>query len=198
MEIFLSLLSNLSDNIVTITLAIISGIYVVATNTKKYELTENYRREIMSWHKEVVQLMIEIIHSCRSGDFYLDSFSQERNKLLANLSALAEIGRLYFPNILKNEVGKRKPSAYRGYRHIAIKCILKFYYVALDSNNFNCKESIELMWKFEREFTSFIFDMFKPRIRNKEYSKYLSITIPEEQSKEDSVSQNTNSIKVFR
>lgn len=33
--------------VVTVLIAIIGGIYAIATNTKKYELTESYRKELL-------------------------------------------------------------------------------------------------------------------------------------------------------
>ncbi|MDE6729169.1 MAG: hypothetical protein K2J71_00125 [Oscillospiraceae bacterium] len=184
--------------IVTIAIAAVSGIYAVSTNTKKYELTENYRCEIMSWHKSVVQIMIKIIHSCESGTFYLESFSKEREELLSSLSTLAEIGRFYFPNVIKNDsFGKKKPSAYQGYRHIVLEFVLHFYFKALHSDSSHSSRDICSMWKFEREFTSFIFDMLSPRTRSKEYSKYLSITIPDGKSMEDFISDSPHNFETF-
>ena len=190
---------RISDNavtvIVTITIAIISGIYAVITNTKKYELTENYRCEIMSWYKEVVRNMILMIVYCGSNTQNLDSFLQIKNELLANLSSLAEIGRIYFPNIIRDEFGKEKPSAYRGYRHIVTEFIIQFYLIA--SKEIVLQKDLHSLWNLERHFTSFVFDMFKPRKRNKEYAKYLSITIPKGQSIEDYLSQSPEIYSAF-
>lgn len=181
--------------LITVVIAIIGAIYAIITNTKKYELTENYRCEILSWYKSVSETMIDIIHYCESGMFYSENFSQHRTELLSKLSLLTEIGRFYFPNIIKNdEFGIEKPTAYQGYRHINLEFLLHFYLVAKDKSS---NKEIELMWKLERAFTSFIFDMIMPRKRNKEYSKYLSIIIPKGQSIYDYVDDNPKNIGTF-
>lgn len=47
---------------VTLLIACVGGIYAITTNTKKYELTESYRKELLRWYATVVDLMIGIIH----------------------------------------------------------------------------------------------------------------------------------------
>ena len=140
--------------------------------------------------------MIKIIHHCESGEFYTEEFLNERTKLLSRLSSLTEIGRFYFPNVIKDDnFGAEKPAAYQGYRHINLEFLLNFYFIA--SKELNSK-TIGLLWNLERQFTSFMFDMIKPRKRNKEYSRYLSIVIPKGQSIEDYMAENPKNIKVFR
>ena len=46
--------------VVTILIAAIGGIYAIITNTMKYELTENYRKELLQWYSTVVDLMIKL------------------------------------------------------------------------------------------------------------------------------------------
>lgn len=172
---------------VTNVISIITAIYAIISNTKKYELTEDYRKELISWYKSVVDIMIAVIHYSESGILDSKDFSSEKTKLLSQLSALAELGRFYFPNIIKkDEFGENKPSAYRGYRHIALEFIIHFHRIAInDSTN----EYIELLWEYERQFTSFIFDMVKPRNRHKKYAKYLSEILPKNVSLEEYVKQ---------
>lgn len=181
--------------IVTIIISIVGAIYAIATNTKKYELTENYRCEIFSWYREVVKNMIAIIHLIDTDEFYMQPYTK-RQEYLAELSTLAEIGRFYFPNVIKGDnFGAEKPCAYQGYRHIVLEFILHFYYVASKPYSSTTTDSL---WKLERQFTSFIFDMIKPRKRNKEYRKYLSIIIPEGKAIEDFLAETPQNIFVFR
>lgn len=199
MEIVISFITenaaNILNVVVTIIIASITAIYTISTNTKKYELTERYRCELLSWYRDAVETMMEIINYCESGEFYLESFSQERIKSLSKLSALVEIGRFYFPNIIKNDgFGKHKPAAYQGYRHIELEFLLNFYFIASNEPN---KRQINSLRQLERQFTSFIFNMIEPRKYNKKYSKYLSITIPQGQSIEDYLEENPNNIEMF-
>lgn len=181
--------------IVTSLIAVTGGIYAIITNTKKYELTESFRQEILEWYSSVVKVMINIIHFCENGDFYANERSSEKAEMLSQLSALAEIGRFYFPNVIKKDgFGNEKPSAYRGTRHVVLEFILQFYFIALKSAD---KEDTSILWKLEQNFTSFIFEVIKPRKRNKIYSKYLTITIPQGKSLMDFLYENPSNIFIF-
>lgn len=180
---------------VTIVISIIAAIYAIVSNTKRFELTEDYRRELISWYKSVVDIMIAIIHYSESGIFMSEDFSKEKARSLAQLSALAELGRFYFPNIIKKDrFGNHKVSAYKGYRHIVLEFVINFHDIASD----NITEiTIKSMWNIERRFTSFIFDMIKPRKRNKKYAKYLSEILPPNVSLEEYVFDKHNNSTLF-
>lgn len=99
--------------VVTVLIPVIGGIYKIVTSTKKYELTENYRKELLQWYTSVVEIMIRIIHSMESQEFFSDEFQPQKTEMLSRLSALTEIGRFYFPNVIKGDYfGHDKPSAY--------------------------------------------------------------------------------------
>lgn len=181
--------------LVTIVIAVIGGVYAIVTNTKKYELTENYRKELLDWYSTTVSIMIDIIHHVKSGEFFELSFKPKRIELLSRLSTQTEIGRFYCPNVIKKDgFGKRKPSAYQGYRHINLEFLLHFYSVACNADSTGCAN---VLWDMERHFTSMIFDTIEPRKRNKLYSKYTEITIPEGRSIEDYIRENPEKISVF-
>lgn len=181
--------------VVTVLIAIVGGIYAIVTNTKKYELTENYRKELLQWYSSVVDLMVKIIHCSKSGEFFSPDFMHEKTNMLSRLSALTEVGRFYFPNVIKGDnFGSQKPSAYQGYRHINLEFLLHFYKVASQAND---NIHIALLWKLERNFTAVIFDMIEPRKRNHDYSKYLALTMPEGRAIEDFLDENPNNINIF-
>lgn len=182
--------------VVTIVIALIGGIYAIVTNTKKYELTENYRQELLQWYTSVVTLMIRIIHLSETGEFASPKFSQQKTEMLSQLSAMAEVGRFYFPNVDKKDgFGKHKPSAYQGYRHINLEFLMHFYHIALGDET---GSQTKLLWHLERNFTSVIFDMIEPRKRNKKYAKHLTIVFPKDRSMKDFIYENPQNIKVFK
>ena len=120
--------------VVTVLIPVIGGIYKIVTSTKKYELTENYRKELLQWYTSVVEIMIRIIHSMESQEFFSDEFQPQKTEMLSRLSALTEIGRFYFPNVIKGDYfGHDKPSAYQGYRDICLEFLVYFYNTALKS-----------------------------------------------------------------
>ena len=179
--------------IVTIIIAVIGGIYAIITNTKKYELTENYRQELLSWYINTIDIMIKMIHLIENQSFHSTSIKFE---LLSKLSTQIEIGRFYFPNVIKGDLyGIKKPSAYQGYRHINLEFLIHFYNIVYHTKDSTC---ISLLWKLERNFTSMIFDIINPRKRIKSYSKYIAITIPKGDSIEDFLDKNPMNYRVFK
>lgn len=182
--------------VVTVLIAMIGGIYTIVTNTKKYELTEDYRKELLQWYSSVVDLMIRIIHSFESGEFYSSEFLLQKTDMLSRLSALTEVGRFYFPNVIKGDnFGREKPFAYQGYRHICLEFMLYFYHIASKASDSSYSN---LLWKLERNFTSVVFDMIEPRKRTHDYAKHLALTIPEGKSIEDFIYESPGNINKFR
>ena len=138
--------------VVTVLIPVIGGIYKIVTSTKKYELTENYRKELLRWYTSVVEIMIRIIHSMESQEFFSDEFQPQKTEMLSRLSALTEIGRFYFPNVIKGDYfGHDKPSAYQGYRDICLEFLVYFYNTALKSVD---DSNVSVLWKQERNFTA--------------------------------------------
>lgn len=172
--------------VVTIIISVIRGIHKILTDTKKYELTESFRKELLDWYASVTNLMIGIIHYIKEDRFFKPDFIDKKTEMLSRLSALAEVGRFYFPNV-EREIGKSKPSAYQGLRHVNIEFIIQFY----NNSNYQKTADIGFLYQMERNFTSVIFDIVDPRKRNQEYAKYLAMTIPEGQSIEDFIYENS-------
>lgn len=159
---------------VTIIIAVIGGIYAIITNTKRFELSEQYKNELLSWYGKVVFVISKLQGECTG---------KERNNALQELSALIEIGRFYFPNINKKDgYGKEKPLAYQGYRHVALDFLVLIYQMGDDTNISKCREKIEYM---ERNFTSIVFEVVAPNDRIKNIKQYAKIIMPPQMSIED-------------
>lgn len=81
-------------------------LYTVISNTKKFELTYQYYQDVVAWHSDVIKVITQL-KATHEGN--------SKNVYLAELSALIETGRFYFPNIyLHDNFGSDKPMAYRG------------------------------------------------------------------------------------
>lgn len=70
--------------IVSIGISIGGGIYAAVTNTKKYELAEQYKRELLKWYEKTISIIMELIAKRQNSD---------RDLLLAKLSAQIESKR---------------------------------------------------------------------------------------------------------
>ncbi|MGB5024040.1 MAG: hypothetical protein WBO44_01765, partial [Saprospiraceae bacterium] len=95
--------------------SLIALIYSYRSNTKKYELVSQYRTEVLSWYKETVNILIFLREQAKQ-DFPKKELKDEA---MAKLSSLIEVGRFYFPNIIKGDnFGSNKPLAFQGYRNL--------------------------------------------------------------------------------
>lgn len=179
---------------ISIIVPTIGGLYAIITNTKKFELRENYYRELLLWYKITNETVVRIITSIDNNEFYTDDFSRERNELISKLSSLIEEGRFYFPNIIrKDDFGWEKPFAYQGYRHIVLEFLVFIYDEIAVFNNTNT-ERIE---KARREFTSFVFKTINPRKRIGEYAKYSNINCPNDMAIEEYIISDAQSAEIF-
>lgn len=142
---------------------------IIASKTKKYELSCSQRSQVLSWYQETLELLVSLR---LSGTYISDT-----NKLesLAKLSALIECGRFYFPNIDKNDsYGMEKPLAYRGYRNITLDYLVFFYDIVNKESYVNYSKHLEHLQKL---FTSRIFEVLSPNKHNKEVKKHAGFSM---------------------
>ncbi|UBK38664.1 hypothetical protein KLF44_04420 [Clostridium perfringens] len=166
--------------VVTAIIAIIGGIYAVVTNSKKYELAEEYKRDLISWYEKIIIIIMEIVVFC---DLENNIEYSKRRKKIAELSALIEIGRFYFPNIDKKDgFGKDNPLAYQGYRHIALEFLVDIHDIAMKDDFYKYKTKI---LELEREFTSCVYELIAPNKRKRKLKKYTDISMPKDKAIED-------------
>ncbi|MBR3817154.1 MAG: hypothetical protein IKJ27_10580 [Clostridia bacterium] len=149
---------------ISLVVAIAALIYTIISNTKKYELTYQYYQDVVAWHSEVVKVITQ-----------LKSTSEENSKnvYLAELSALIETGRFYFPNIdLHDGFGANKPLAYRGYRNVVLDFLVYEYqlFEREDSNKY-----VEHAESLQRLFTSYVFQYLNPKKLQKKIKHNTSI-----------------------
>lgn len=167
----------------TVILPTVGGIYKIVTDTKKYELTEAYRRELLQWYGTVVETMTALLHLPQNTTLTREAHDREKIRLLAHLSAQIEVARFYFPNVIKKDGhGKEKPAAYQGYRRMELERMLDFYRIA---NAEDYARNLEALKEQEREFTSLVFEMVNPPKRNRKNRRKLEIKIPKGESRED-------------
>lgn len=181
--------------VITIVIATIGGIYAIVTNTKKYELSECYRKELLDWYTKTVQVMVALIHHIRSSVLTQADCKAKKTELLSQLSAQIETGRFYFPNIVKKDgYGEEKPSAYQGRRQLVLEYLIHFYRVASTEE---CKNGIATLKNMERRFTSTLFDIINPKMQNKLHSKYTGIPLPEGKTIDDFIREDPENALVF-
>lgn len=178
---------------VTVVIAIIGGVYAIVTNSKKYELAEQYKEELLTWYEKVVKMIIQLIFICKGGKS--DENDTKRFAILSELSSLIEVGRFYFPNIdKKDNFGKHKPYAYRGYRHIALEFLVYIYEIGMRDDFYRRESAI---YSLERQFTSIVYEFVKPDVRHKKLKKYTDIVMPNDMAIEDFLEKKQNELDSY-
>ena len=172
--------------------AIFSVGYSVRTNTKIYELTVNYRNEIISWYSQVIDKMVLLRHIVGLNNY--DGIEKTRN--LASLSALIERGRFFYPNVdTGDSYGKDKPIAYRGYRSIPLEFLVYFYEVVKKND---AATYLNHLYFLERHFTSYVFENLDPIEHNKKSCKIVNIKYDNKTNLESFLQEEPMMRNIFR
>lgn len=155
-------------------IAIVGFVYTWLTNTKKFELTEQYRNCLLLWYDNTLKTLVKLRLLTES-----DCLDQNaKYELLSALSSQIEVGRFFFPNIDRGDsFGEEKPTAYRGYRHIALEFLVFSYRILAKED---AKKYLSHTEELQRHFTSHIFELLQPKRYNKSIRKHTDVIFPKE------------------
>ncbi len=162
--------------VVATLLSVAGGVYTIVSNTKRFEIRENYYCELLSWYSRTNLIIKQIILGIENKCFYGDENREKRVRLLSELSSEIDYGRFYFPNELIGCYGNEKPSAYRGVKVEMLQILVDIYDYSKDSQG---KEATEDLVELQRQYTSNLFNIINPRIRNKDLKRFVNKTIME-------------------
>lgn len=168
---------------ISLVVAVAALLYTVISNTKKYELTYQYYQDVVAWHSDVIKVITQ-----------LKATNEENSKkvYLAELSALIETGRFYFPNIDQHDnFGADKPMAYRGYRNVVLD-FLVYEYQLFDRKDSN--KYIKHAESLQRLFTSYVFQHLDPKKLQKKVKHNTSIQMKNETTINEFLKQSPESI----
>ena len=168
---------------ISLVVAFAALLYTVISNTKKYELTYQYYQDVVAWHSDVIKVIAQ-----------LKATNEEDSKrvYLAELSALIETGRFYFPNIDQHDnFGVDKPMAYRGYRNVVLD-FLVYEYQLFDREDSN--KYVKHAESLQRLFTSYVFQHLDPKKLQKEVKHNTSIQMKNEITINEFLKQSPESI----
>ena len=151
-------------SVISLVVAFAALLYSIISNTKKYELTYQYYQDVVAWHSEVIKIITQLKAT---------SEENSQNMYLAELSALIETGRFYFPNIDRHDnFGANKPLAYRGYRNVVLD-FLVYEYQLFERED--CQKYVEHAESLQRLFTSYVFQYLEPKKLQKKIKHNTSI-----------------------
>lgn len=157
-------------SIVSLCIAMISVVYSITSNREKFLITSSERTNILNWYEKTNRVVTEVKERAKQNN------NDSMFELLVELSSLIEVGRFYFPNIIKNDLfGDEKPSAYRGYRNIVLEFLVYIYEIGN-------RNDVHLYWEhinaLQRHFTSRIFSILEPKkhISRIKKNSYISMS----------------------
>jgi hypothetical protein len=142
------------------TLALILSIVLAisqfrARSESKYNIYAEYMNGLMRWFEDVTKIQMSIINNVEE---------KSKQQYLADLSALIEIGRFYFPNIDKEDaLGDFNPTAYQGYRNLVLDYLVWFFDAAKTKDDINRMHT--RLVALQREFTSAVYEVVQPQQR---------------------------------
>lgn len=168
---------------ISLVIAFAALVYTIISNTKKYELTYQYYQDVVAWHSDVIKVIAQ-----------LKATNEENSKraYLAELSALIETGRFYFPNIDQHDnFGANKPLAYRGYRNFVLDFLVYEYQLFEREDSTKYVEHAESL---QRLFTSYVFQHLDPKKLQKKVKHNTSIHMKNEITINEFLKQSPESI----
>ena len=147
--------TNLIAGISLLVSAITIYLYFSDRRRVKFQILTEYTKQLLDWHGSTVEILIKLrLYTENKGDY-------DKTELLANLSCQIEKGRFFFPNInLKDNFGNEKQFAYQGYRNLALDFLVYSYNLFSEGN---ASEYIKHAEELQREFTSIVFEILRPK-----------------------------------
>lgn len=167
-----------SDYIALISLLIsaIALVYSFISNTKRFELADQYRKDLLVWYQDTIRILLMIRGQVSAGHF-----DWRKNDLLFSLSAQIEIGRFYLPNYETGK-GPNEPLAYQGNRHPALDCLVNVY---TELKHPTQKDQNMYLKNMQMRFTSVMFKVIDPKLWNKQRARTIKMIIPTDYCKRE-------------
>ena len=156
----------------------IALIYTYKSNTKRFELANQYKKDLLNWYQDTIRILLIIRGQVASG-----RFDWRENDLLFSLSAQIEIGRFFLPNYQTGK-GKDQPLAYQGNRHSALDCLVNIY---TELKHPTQKDTNAYIKNMQMRYTSVMFKIIDPPGWNRQRATTIKkdIIIPTDYSKQE-------------
>ena len=166
---------------------------------QKYESAASARKEMLEWFYQTTQTLM-VLKMCVAQKKSRND--PEMATHMAKLCSLIELGRFYFPNMLKGDgFGKEKPLAYRGYNNVALEFLLHFYDAIMLEDSYGQFEHTygfaELLDKLQREYTSIIYRILKPRKHIDRIRKHAGLSLAIHERREEFIKRNPTEVGLF-
>jgi len=161
---YLMLTSDISNLIAVCAFlaSIFSIIYTCKTNTKKYELSEDLRKELLNWYDRCINVLVLLRKELEHNNYN----EQKVLELNSELYSLTELGRFYFPNYnRKKGKGVNNSEAYKGNRALLIDLLVESHNITkLNKNDLlnNQEYYLAELKIYQKGFTTEMFLLLDP------------------------------------
>lgn len=119
-----------------------------ARRIQRLMVFKEFREPLIKFANEAIDSMSELEGLCECDPKILGKdFYNRYNKILIEISALRDKGKLFIPNNLPERYGQEKAEAYKGFRHEVLDCLTAAYYIATSINFYDVgynKKSVDL------------------------------------------------------
>lgn len=165
-------------SLISILISILALVYTYKSNTKRFELADQYKKDLLNWYQDTIRILLNIRGRVASG-----RFDWSKNDLLFSLSAQIEIGRFFLPNYQTSK-GKDEPLAYQGNRHPALDCLVNVY---TELKHPKQKDTNEYIKRMQMRYTSVMFKIIEPVRWNEQRAKTMKkeVIVPTDDSKKE-------------
>jgi hypothetical protein len=95
------------------------------------------RGDVLAWANEVICALESLLLICTLNESQLEAAASKSKlvEVIFNTSILVERGRIFFKNMVVDDFGREKESAYRGYRPLILDCIVIANKIACEWGN---------------------------------------------------------------
>jgi hypothetical protein len=142
-----------------------------------FGLRRQYDADLRTWANGALVAFTDAVTLTYTPPTSLDAkqFLLRREETLSRLSAIAEQGRLFFPNEQPDAHGAWKSSAYRGFRPAVLECVIGAFneLKQVTPEGPNDKRSAAIV-QHRRDFVGHIQERLDPRARDAELKELLT------------------------
>ncbi len=138
-----------------------------------HHAASEWQRDLRDWASEAIDVLSEASYDCERQDEAKQDCGEALSRCRHRLSALIDHGRFFLPNQTA-DVGKEKPSAYRGWRHSALDPLVASERVLsghVGAGQFEHRQAALIAMR--REFVSSIQRILAPELHNQEIARMI-------------------------
>jgi hypothetical protein len=141
-------------------------------------LRRQYDSDLRKWADEVSEVMTEAVFLCKLDPAKLaaNEFFTRRHNIRIRLSALADRGRWFLPNVNPDEHGQHKPVAFRGFRQPSLDSVIGAFRLVGGLSYQEQAPNLECMSELVRIKKSFVSELqsiLDPNEKEKETTKLI-------------------------